>query len=432
MLKALFNKFGGSKVVQNTSWIIAGKSLQMVISFLVGIVTARYLGPSNYGLISTATAYTSFFHPFCTMGLSAVFVKMVLDNKEDEGKLLGSGILMRCASSVLSMSVMMVVVIFVNPNDRVLQTVCFIHSFVLLFQAFDLFDYWYQSKYKSKFSSIIGVIGYAASAIYKVALLVLDKSVEWFAFATVLDFLVIAFIYMLYTVPKNKIRLSFSVDSAKLLFNSGKHFILSNVLVVSYAYLDRIMLSKMIDSAAVGLYTTAITICSLWVFVLAAYINSVRPSVVESYQTNLEEYKKKLIQLYSVVIRLSVIISAFICLFSRTLVLLLYGREYIGSVNTLRIITWYTGFSYLGVARSVWTVCENKQKYEKYFAFGGVVTNIILNVCFIKNWGIEGAALASLVTQIVTNVMLPYVIKETRENAIMVIKAFNPKNIFLS
>lgn len=432
MLKALFNKFGGSKVVQNTSWIIAGKSLQMVISFLVGIVTARYLGPSNYGLISTATAYTSFFQPFCTMGLSAVFVKMVLDNKEDEGKLLGSGILMRCASSVLSMSVMMVVVIFVNPNDRVLQTVCFIHSFVLLFQAFDLFDYWYQSKYKSKFSSIIGVIGYAASAIYKVALLVLDKSVEWFAFATVLDFLVIAFIYMLYTVPKNKIRLSFSVDSAKLLFNSGKHFILSNVLVVSYAYLDRIMLSKMIDSAAVGLYTTATTICSLWVFVLAAYINSVRPSVVESYQTNLEEYKKKLIQLYSVVIWLSVIISAFICLFSRTIVLLLYGREYIGSVNTLRIITWYTGFSYLGVARSVWTVCENKQKYEKYFAFGGVVTNIILNVCFIKNWGIEGAALASLVTQIVTNVMLPYVIKETRENAIMVIKAFNPKNIFLS
>lgn len=430
MLKRLFEKFRGSKIMQNTGWLIIGKCLQMLISFFVGLLTARYLGPSNYGVISTATAYTAFLLPFCTLGLSAVFVKLVLDDRDAAGKYLGSGILMRCVASVLSMIVMMAIVIWMNPDDRTLQIVCFIHSFTLLFQSFDLFDYWYQSRYQSKYSSVIGVIGYMFSAAYKVVLLVSGKSVEWFAFSTVLDYLVIALIYMVYTVPKNKLRLSFSKKHAGNLLNSGKHFIFSNVLVVSYAYLDRIMLSKMIGSVAVGLYTTATTICGLWVFVLAAFINSVRPSIVESYQTDKTVYEKKIIQLYSVVIWVSVVVSGLICLLSPFIVSVLYGEEYMGAVGALRIITWYTGFSYLGVARSIWTVCENKQRYEKYFALGGVITNFIINLLLIPVLGIEGAAAASLITQIVTNVLVPFAIRETRTNAIMVVKAFNPRNIF--
>ena len=430
MIKKLFDNYAGSKVFQNTSWIIAGKCMQMLISFFVGILTARYLGPSNYGVISTATAYTSFFQPLCTLGLSAVFVKMVLDDKDNAGKYLGSGILLRCITSVLSIFVMTAMVILLNPDNHTLQIVCFINSFVLLFQGFDLFDYLYQSRYQSKYSSIIGVIGYAVSAAYKVILLITGKSVEWFAFATVLDYLSIAMIYMLYTVPKNKIRLSFSKIQAKQLLNFGKHFILSNLLVVSYAYLDRIMLSKMIGSTAVGLYTTAVTVCSLWVFILVAIINSMRPSIIESQQTDLKIYEKKIIQLYSIVIWLSIAVSSFICILSPIIIFVLYGKEYTGAVNPLRIITWYTGFSYLGVARCIWTVCENKQHYEKYFALGGVIANFCLNLILIRLLGTEGAALASLITQIITNVVMPYCMVETRKNAIMVIKAFNPKNIF--
>ncbi len=428
----MFNKFSSSKVIKNTSWIIAGKCVQMVITFFSGTITARYLGPSNYGMLSTATAYMSFFRPFCTLGLTAVFVKLLLSDKDNNGKYLGSGILMRCAVSILSMIAMMAVIVCVNPNDRTLQVVSFIQSFVLFFQSFELFDYWYQSRYQSSYSSIIGVIAYAISATCKIVFAVIGKSVEWFAAAVVLDYLIIAAVHMLYTVPKNNIHLSFSKSHAKMMFHSGKHFVFSNLLVASYAYLDRVMLNKMIDSAAVGLYTTAATVCSLWVFALDAYINSMRPYIVECHQTDSDLYRKKIIQLYSIVVWASIAVSAVICLFSPLIVSILYGDEYIGSVNPLRIITWYTGFSYLGIARSIWTVCENKQRYEKYFATGGVLTNFCMNIVFIKIWGIEGAAFASLVTQFVTNVIMPYVIKDTRANAIMVIKAFNPKNIFLS
>lgn len=48
----MIEKLLKSKVAKNASWLIAGRVVQMVLSFFVGLLTARYLGPGNYGLIS--------------------------------------------------------------------------------------------------------------------------------------------------------------------------------------------------------------------------------------------------------------------------------------------------------------------------------------------------------------------------------------------
>ena len=45
-----------NKEVGNAGWLIGGKVVQMALSLVVGVITARYLGPSNYGLIGYATA----------------------------------------------------------------------------------------------------------------------------------------------------------------------------------------------------------------------------------------------------------------------------------------------------------------------------------------------------------------------------------------
>lgn len=426
LLKRVFT----SKIVKNSGWIVGGKIAQMIIAFMVGVFTARYLGPSNYGIINTAQAYTAFFFPICSLGLSGVIVKMLLDHPGEDGKFLGSGIALRTVSSLTATILMLLVVVVMNPSDRTLQIVCFIHSFALLFQAFDLFDYWYQSRYESKYSSLIGIIGYTVSAIYKVILLISGKSVEWFAFATVLDYAVIAAIYMTYTIKKNRIKLKISWKTALYMFSESKHLILANLLVVLYGQMDKIMIGKIESSESVGLYSVAVTICSMWTFVLAAIINSLRPDIVCLRRADRKAYENRIIQLYSLVFWISTIVSLLICLSSKFIIGFLYGNEYLGAVGCLNIVTWYTGFSYLGVARNVWTVCEGKQKYEKYFAIVGIVSNLILNCLFIPAWGIEGAAIASLITQIVTNVITPYVIKETRVNSMYVFKSFNPLHLF--
>ena len=78
MIKKLFN----SETVKNAGWIVFGKIGQMVISLIVGLLTARYLGPSNYGLINYANAYIAFFISFCTIGINSILVKEFIDNPD--------------------------------------------------------------------------------------------------------------------------------------------------------------------------------------------------------------------------------------------------------------------------------------------------------------------------------------------------------------
>jgi Na+-driven multidrug efflux pump len=49
------------------------------------------------------------------------------------------------------------------------------------------------------------------------------------------------------------------------------------------------------------------------------------------------------------------------------------------------------------------------------FSLMGAVTNVLLNAAMIPVWGIEGAAVATLITQVISNVLYPCLFKETRE-----------------
>lgn len=95
-----------SKVTRNASWIIAGRVYHMLLAFFVGLLTARYLGPSNFGLINYAATYTSFFASFCTLGINSVIVKNFVDHPDEEGETVGSAIVLRTVSSVLSVLIL--------------------------------------------------------------------------------------------------------------------------------------------------------------------------------------------------------------------------------------------------------------------------------------------------------------------------------------
>ena len=69
MLREIIQKLFKSKVARNAGWIIMGRVAQALIGIIVGLLTARYLGPSNYGVISYAIAYTTFFNSLIELTL---------------------------------------------------------------------------------------------------------------------------------------------------------------------------------------------------------------------------------------------------------------------------------------------------------------------------------------------------------------------------
>ena len=412
-----------NKVVKNAGWIIGGRLVNKLLAFLVGILTARYLGPSNYGLINYAAAYISFFASICTLGINSIIVKNFVDHPDEEGKTIGTTLLLRAVSSLLSALMIVGIVGIVDRDEPLTVVVVALCSVGLIFQIFDTLNYWFQARLQSKYSALASLASYAAVSVYKIVLLVLGKSVEWFALASALDYTVLAVVLAAAYFRNGGQRFTASWAKAKELLSSSTSFIISGLMVSIYACTDKLMLKQMLGEASVGYYSLASAISVSWAFVLSAIIDSLYPEIVQSFNTNRIYYERKNRQLYAIVFYTSLFMSAAICLLARPFIEILYGASYLPAVQPLRIVVWYTAFSYLGVARNAWMVCENRQKYLKYLYMGAAAINVVRNLLFIPPWGASGAAAASLLTQIATTVLLPAVIRPLRANTKLMLDA---------
>ena len=418
------------KTVQNINWLIGGKIIQMILSFFIGLITARYLGPSNFGLINYATAYTTFFSSLCTLGLNGILVKEMVDYPESEGEILGTSILIRGVSSFFSFLTIVGCSLIMDRSDVSTVVVVILCNFSLIFQVFDTFNYWFQAHLLSKYTAISTLVGYTAVSLYRIILLILGMDVRWFAFATTVDYIVIAILlYLLYKRYSNQ-KLTVSFIRAKNMLGKSYHFILSGMMVSIYNSTDRLMLKQMMTETSVGYYSTAIAICTMWAFVLIAIIDSLTPSIMQSFKSNYDKYKKRNKQLYSIIFYVSTFVSIILCIFGELIIKILYGNEFLPAVAPLRIITWYVAFSYLGSARNAWLVCENKQKYLKYIYIFAVIANVGLNYFLIPLWGASGAAFASLITQFCTCIVFPGFLKPLRENSKLMIESIFLRGVF--
>lgn len=407
--KILSNRF-----LQNTGWMAFAQIYQMVISLFIGVISARYLGPTNYGTINYAASYISFFTIFCALGLEGIVVKEMISKREQEGIILGSGIAMRLIAGVLSMIAVCVIVYFLNPNDSVLLTVTFLQSIILPFNAFHLIDMWYQSKLNSKVSTIIRCISYTLMSLYKIYLLITGKSVEWFAFSTSLDSLLIALMFMLMYRRNGTRKLKFDYNTSKELLLQSYHLIISTMMAVLYSQMDRVMIGKMMTQTDVGFYTAAATICNMWIFIPQAFANSARPVIMELKDKDSNMYIRRLKQLMGFIFWIGALFSIVFTVMADFIIHVLYGDAYTMAKGPLIILIWSTVFSSLSYPRSIWMICENKQNYTKYILIWGVILNLILNYYGIKYLGIIGAAIATLFTEIMTCIISPMFYKEMR------------------
>ena len=181
---------------------------------------------------------------------------------------------------------------------------------------------------------------------------------------------------------------------------------------------------------SVGYYGAATTLCNAWPFILTAIIDSANPMIIDLHSKDNAMYKKRIRQLYAAVFYISVFAAIAIFVLSDFIIAVLYGTDYMPASLILKIFSWSTAFSYLGVARTAWMQCENMTRYETWISFFGAVINISMNYVLISRFGIAGAAAASVLTQFLTNFVLLYFIKDTRENARLITEAILLKGVF--
>lgn len=418
-----------NKVAKNAAWIIGIQLIKSVLGLVISMLTARFLGPSNFGVINYASSIVAFVAPIMYLGLTGVLVQELVSSPENEGKILGTSITLSLVSSVLCVGGVIAFVSVANKGERETVIVCALYSILLIFQAIEMMVYWFQAKLLSKYSSSVSLVAYVAVSAYKIFLLATKKSIYWFAVSNAFDYMLIAVGLMIVYKKLGGNKLCFDMQTAKRLLSKSKYYIVSNMMITIFAQTDRIMLKLMIDDAATGYYSAAVTCAGMTGFVFSAIIDSFRPLIFDSKKRNEAQFEKNMTRLYGIIIYLSLVQSVVISILSGIMVNLLYGSAYAPAKEILAILVWYTTFSYLGAVRNIWILSEDKQKYLWIINLSGALTNVVLNYFLIPIMGGVGAALASLITQIFTNVVIGFIIRPILHNNALMLRALNPKEM---
>lgn len=408
-----------SKFLKNTSWLLINQVFQMILNFLVGIFTVRYLGPTNYGTITYVASYVALFSSFCTLGLDSVVINRLVHNENKDGEIITTAFVLRVFASLISMICLVFLVLVIDKGNTEIFWVTLIEGFQLVFASANTIAYWYQYKLESKKMAVAEMISFFLISAFKIVLLIYKQNVYWFASISTIQYLLILIFYLPMFKKDVRNRLFFSVDMAKELLRMCTPYLISAVLMSLYSQIDHIMIKQLMKSTEqVGYYSAATTICNLIAFVPSALILSSRPILMELRKRNDPNYVERLTQTLSIVIWISLLYSLFLTVFSKQIIGILYGNQYAPANIPLIILAWYTMFVNMTKIKDLWLISENLSRYVSIFSLIGVIANIVMNFFFIQIYGVAGAAFATLITQAMVSLILPAIFKETRPYAL--------------
>jgi len=423
---------GFRKYFANTSWLLGERVLRMLVSLFVGIYVARYLGPERFGLLSYSLSFVWLFSSLSSFGLDDILVRELVKQPEQRNNLLGTVFWLKVCGTIV-MGTAIALVLKFKPEDQQTYWMIAIITFGFLFQATNVVDFYFQSQVQSKFAVHAQAFQLLLTSIFKIYLVWNQAELIWFAFALMLDQVVVAVLFLL--VYHWKIEwfpfLSFTWIQAKKLMIDAWPLIFAGMVVSVYMKIDQVMLKEMLDAKAVGVYAAAVKLCEAWYFVPTAVIASLFPAIITARKNSETLYEERVQKLYDLMVWVAVAVALPTTLFADWVILILYGADFQEAADVLKMYIWAGVFVSLGVASSKWLIAENLERYSFYSTLLGAILNIVCNFYLIPIYGIRGAALATLISYGTAAYLSMALFEKTRNNFWIATRALNPYAVYL-
>lgn len=423
-LKSAISGGSAQKYMKNTSWLFFEKVLRLFSGLFVGILVAKYLGTTDFGLLNYAMSYVGIFLALSTLGLDSIVVRELLKNKDSQDVVLGTSFVLKVLGAIFTMGLVLLSLFFTD-NTAEVRLIVVIIAASALFQSFNVIDFYFQALVKSKFVVYVNIVSLIVSAIIKLILIYLEAPLIYFASVFTLDIIMVAIglVYFYWRERGRIIHWKFNKELAKCLLRDSWPLIIASVIVSIYMKIDQIMIKEMLGAAENGSYAAAVRISETWYFIPMVITSSLFPAIINAKLNNKELYKKRLQQLYNFMVGLSIAIALPITFLNEFIIELLFGIEFIEAASVLMIHIWAGVFVSLGVASGAWLINENLQKYSMYRTTFGAIMNICLNLLLIPKYGIVGAAFTTLISQLSATWLFDLFFKKTRDTFFMKLKA---------
>lgn len=399
------------KVIYNSLWMMLEKVVSIFGLIFVTSFVAKYVGPGIFGSIAYATSIFQIIQVLAQLGSDVIIFKRVSKKEYSGIKLINTTIMMRCL--VYFISSLPILFYFYTKHD--LGIFYFIFSVFLscFFYSMDVFSIYYDAKLESKRNTLVNTLALAFCLAVRWFIAFLKLDPLFLCIPIVLTSLV-PLIVRVYLYRNN---FSFKTKSKRhtkkyifYVLSCGASLVFSSLSVAIYPRLGMLLLGGMQGIHAVGIYSVAATLAGSWAFICNSFITSSLPALFQAKSDEITVLKASQISIPVILFSICVILSFYFigCWFIN----LLYGPDFKDSYTPLIILSASTLISMLGTisARII-------AKYSGYFYLSKkmlcvTILSFILNYFMIRYYGVIGAAVATLLTEVISLTFLNYFFRE--------------------
>ena len=403
-----------SKIAKETTVTFSGLVYGNFNRYLYSALLARWVGAEFLGIYSLANAIMLISEVVAKMGLETGAMRFVsrlnpeLDQEKIQ-KIIASALKMTTIFSLVIMVALIIssgaIVKNILNEPPLLKLVIIIFAIAIPFNALTLVSAFATQGFKRlKYKILVTQFLNPTLLLTTMVICYWFISAESALMAPMLITGIIGFFVMLGVLKKvtgvsNNQIMKAKVDTS--LFNFSYPLMFVTILQTFMHWMDILMLGYFTDATTVGLYHPAARTAGLLQALLLSFISIYAPMMAQFHR---EGDRKKMDDTYKLVSRwllmCAIPISAIFIIFPGK-VMLLFGPEYLPSAKILVILTGATFIQAIFGAAGPTLSMSGHTKLVLWNTIGAFALNFGLNIYLIPNYGIIGAAIATLTSLIV-------------------------------
>lgn len=404
-----------TEVFKNTSWLLISQIITSVFGFVWIVLLARYLGVSDFGIMNFAISFTTIMSIFIDLGIITYTTRDLSRYPEMSQKYIGNAIPLKIILSIISFIATLLILSIMN-YDLITIEVVLLFALHIIFQNMGyFFNGVFQAFGKMKYQAIGIIINSILVLIGTFTLIFLDLGLIAAALAYISGSL-ITLIY-LYLNVRDKIvipKFQFDIQFWKKSLKYSIPFGMTNIFTTIYYMIDSVMISFMIGSVAVGIYSSAYKIITVFTTLYMVYNYVVFPLMSKFYKDSEDLLKISYEKSIKYLIMLMLPFAIGVTFYSYYITTLIYGETYALAGNVLSILIWNVLFVMINGASSSLLNSSNNEIAVTKINGMACLLNIILNLVLIYYLSYIGASIATVITGIVICILMSYIIMKDR------------------
>lgn len=380
-------------IFKQTFWQIVGKGVTSFSTIIILGIVARNYQEGGTGIFTLSLTFLAMFNLLADFGFNAHVLKKVQGAKakvhSEWNKLLGTRLVWSMVLAILAVGSLPFWP-FATPEFS--QAVMFGSLAILGSAIFVTCNLIFQSKLRYDLSSLASILGTLASLIFYVYLSLHKYPVYSLLLAYSLGWIFIA-AYALFFVKNflSKITPAFDFIYTKKLFKDSWPIAATLALNVVYFRLDSFMIAYFKGVSDAGIYNVAFSVFQSVLVVPTFVMNAYYPLMLKSLSKN------KLIGLG--LAGLAIVGTLLTLFLSPTIINLLTGGSFNGSIESLRILSLGFPAFFLSALMMWFLVTLGKYKQLLIIYSLGLLINVGLNFIFIPQHSFYAAAWITVISE---------------------------------